>query len=137
VTHEIGHLVLHSFLLREYFAANDDTDEIFSRSHEYSTDVRLRMEIQANRFAALVLMYTPYFTKVVKNYFQRESIAQKGFIYLDHQRENLIAVMKLLGELEQIFGISKDAAKFRLKDLGLLKDEQDASLATHLKQTRF
>ena len=45
--------------------------------------------------------------------------------------------MKLLGELEQIFGISKDAAKFRLKDLGLLKDEQDASLATHLKQTRF
>lgn len=109
VVHEIGHLVLHSAVLRDYFAATADNDDLEIISPGISGDVIKRMEIQANKFAALVLMPTAYFIKIVDNYFKREAI-NKGFIYLDHQIQNIKLAMALLNELETNFGVSKEAA---------------------------
>lgn len=133
VAHEIGHLVLHSFLLSKYYGITADTENMQSASYVFSSEAQRRLETQANRFAAILLMPTPYLKKVVSTYFTRENIAQRGFIFLDHQKDNQVAVYKLLSELQVIFGVSKDVAKYRLKDLGLLKDAQDGSIRNHLR----
>lgn len=136
VAHEIGHLVLHSFILRDYFASNSDNDDLQIISPGISNEVIKRMEIQANKFAALLLMPTSYFNKAVNNYFRRESI-NKGFIYLDHQPQNVKLVMSLLSELETIFGVSKEAAKVKLKQLKLLKGGSDGSVSDHIRNINF
>jgi len=136
LAHEIGHLVLHSAEVRKYFAETADTEEMRLEGYAYSNEMIKRMEIQANLFAALLLMPTQYFQKAVRGYFTRESI-QKGFLYLDHQPQNMKLVMTLLAELELIFGVSKEAAKYRLKGLGLLKDAADNSVGTHLRNLGY
>lgn len=120
VVHEIGHLILHSHILKDYFASNADSEQLQIMSAGISREIIKRMEIQANVFASRVIMPPLYFEKVVLNYFKRESI-NKPFLYWDNQKENWALVMTLLGELETIFGVSKEAAKIKLKSLGLLK----------------
>jgi Zn-dependent peptidase ImmA (M78 family) len=136
VSHEIGHLVLHSYILKDYFAATTDDKDLKIISPGISADVIKRMEIQANRFAALLLMPTIYFKKAVENYFKRESI-NKGFIYMDHQIQNIKLVMALLSELENIFCVSKEAAKVKLKQMGLLKGGSEGSIMDHIKNMGF
>lgn len=136
VAHEIGHLVLHSFVLKDYFATTSDDSDLQIISPGTSADVIKRMEIQANRFAALLLMPTLYFKKAVDNYFRRESIS-KGFIFMDHQIQNIKLAMALFAELETIFGVSKEAAKVKLKQMGLLKGGSDGSITDHIKNMGF
>ena len=132
VAHEIGHLVLHSFILKDYFATTNEDRDLQIISSGTSADLIKRMEIQANRFAALLLMPTAYFKKAVDNYFKRESIG-KGFIFMDHQIQNIKLAMALFAELENVFGVSKEAAKVKLKQMGLLKGGSDGSLTDHIR----
>ena len=134
--HEIGHLALHSAILQNYFESTSDTEVMQSAGFIYGDDISKRLEIQANIFAAQLLMPTSSFDKVVKKYFQSESI-NKGFLYLDNQPQNLRLSMKLFSQIEESFGVSKEAAKINLKELGLLKDVSDISIGTHMRNTGY
>lgn len=136
VVHEIGHLVFHSYILRKYFEHNTDNDNTGMFKTGIEQKMLQSMEIQANRFAAFVLMPSTVFLKVVKTFFIRESI-QKPFLYFDDQPVNQKLVLSLLSELEQVFGVSKEAAKVRLKDLGLLKDVQDKSINGYFRKMGY
>jgi len=136
LAHEIGHLVLHGSVLKKYLAVSSDNDELEIMSPGISADVLKRMEIQANKFASLLLMPSLYFEKAVNNYFKRNSIT-KGFIYWDHQIQNAKLALTLLAELETIFGVSKEAAKVNLKQRGFLKGGSDGSVADHLRNFSF
>ena len=43
----------------------------------------------------------------------------------------------LFSELENIFGVSKEAAKVKLRQMGLLKGGSDGSVNDHLRKMRF
>ncbi len=94
------------------------------------------MEFQANKFASFVLMPTAVFEQVVHKYFKRESIG-KGYTFMDHQIPNIKLALTLFSELENIFGVSKEAAKVKLRQMGLLKGGSDGSVNDHLRKMRF
>lgn len=136
VVHEIGHLIFHTQVLREYFAGISENDNMEILNVGIPGKVLQRMEIQANRFAACILMPEHFVKNIVREYFNRENI-HKGFLFFDYQPVNQRLVMNLLSELGLAFGVSKDAAKNRLKDLSLLKDAQDVSIDTHLRNMGY
>ncbi len=134
--HEVGHLVLHSAILKDYFENSIDTEIMQKSGFVYPDNFSKRLEIQANIFAAQLLMPTFFLNKVVKNYFQAESI-NKGFIYFDDQPQNMRLTLNLLSQFEELFGVSKEAAKINLKERGLLKDATDTSIGTHIRNTGY
>jgi Zn-dependent peptidase ImmA (M78 family) len=136
VAHEIGHLVLHSHILKEFFAANTDDSELQIISPGISGEIKKRMEIQANKFASLVLMPTGVVESVVLKYFNKESIG-KGHIFMDHQIQNIKLGLGLFSEMEEIFGVSKEAAKVKLWQMGILKGGSDGSVNDHLRKMSF
>ncbi|MFA5850273.1 MAG: ImmA/IrrE family metallo-endopeptidase [Bacteroidales bacterium] len=128
LAHEIGHFVLHYEDLRGYFDENFDNEMTI----DYNIGNLLpfnnkRLEIQANIFASRLLIPQNKFIYHVKDYFVRERI-NKGHLYFDWQKCNIDLTMRLLFELENIFGVSKEALKIRLISQGLLIDATDTSL---------
>lgn len=98
IAHEIGHFVLHP---REGQLFIDKTYKVYRRDQRSSTGED-RQEIQANRFAAALLM--------PEELLQRE-VADIGFDLADE-----IA----LESLAQKFKVSRQAMSFRLANLGIL-----------------
>ncbi|MDB5250658.1 MAG: hypothetical protein JWQ40_5052 [Segetibacter sp.] len=131
--HEIGHLVLHYHLLKPYFDFTIDTDYSFSFNHNKITT---RLEIQANMFASIVLLpFQPLLTLVGK-FFLKNDI-YKGHLLLDHQSKNQVYVYTLLSEIEKEFDVSKEVAKIRLKELGLIKDKTNVSISNIMREKKL
>jgi hypothetical protein len=72
------------------------------------------------------------FINHVNNYFKRERI-YKGHIYLDWQQVNINLANRLFSELNNLFDVSKQAAKIRLISKGLLINKQDMALNNIIK----
>jgi len=132
--HEIGHLVLHYKRLVDYLDEYIDDEHTISFNQDYSIYFNKRLEIQANLFASRLLLPQEPLLRIVNDYFKRERI-YKGYLFLDSQPCNMDLTFRLLRELQDYFGVSKEVAKYRLISLGLIKDTTDNSIQGILKRT--
>ncbi len=131
--HEIGHLILHYKRLADYLDAYADNEYSISFNQDYSIYFNKRLEIQANIFASRLLLPKEPLLRIVKDYFKQERI-YKEYLYLDDQFCNINLVFNLLKGLQDYFGVSKEAAKYRLISEGLIKDATDNSIQGILKE---
>jgi Zn-dependent peptidase ImmA (M78 family) len=136
LAHEIGHLVLHSPILKFSIDQKSDTESTISLDANISDASSRQMEYQANLFARHLLLPDPALYKIVSRYFVENSI-QKGFLFLDAQPINKNLVFTLLSNLSDHFQVSVEAAKVRLKAAGLLKDITDNSIMNIMRKNRF
>lgn len=119
LAHEYGHYVLHRDILDSKIAVlyeNDDT----LKSLCTSNNVLKILERQANRFASYLLMPKYEFVKTVRELFDIYDI-RRGFMYVDHQQCNLNDYHCVTSRLSAKFRVSKQAAAYRMIDLGLMK----------------
>jgi Zn-dependent peptidase ImmA (M78 family) len=124
LAHEIGHFILHQIYSNQLNEISDKEIDVNELDNE---DLNKRMEIQANMFASQLLMPKKAVIYLAEIYFTEERL-HKGYLYLDHQSCNQIIVMKFLAILQEYFNVSKSVAKYRLKNIGLLKDMTDNSI---------
>jgi len=125
LAHEIGHLVLGHL---EYL-----NQESFSDRQYESTDVVLdaekfikRMEIQANKFAAFLLLPRSAFLNQLSSIVEMLQINPRAsyVLYVDDQPCNQQAFHRVTGSLKKTFKVSKRVVEYHLKNLGLLTDER-------------
>ena len=134
--HEIGHLILHSNLLKDKIDKREDDEFSLSFKYKVSDMTNRRLEFQANIFAShLLLAYEPIVKEVTK-YFIKERI-HKGYLYLDNQPVNRLLTGNLLNNLSIKFKASKEAIKIRLIALKLLRDETNFSFRKLLKDNTY
>jgi len=117
LAHELGHLYLHKPLLEKCNSALLDYEERFVAN--LPDEIIKRMEMQANLFASYLLIPQVPFVNEVARLFKEHSITT-GRLYLDHQPCNKHDVYTILGALSIKFNVSKEAAKMRLLNEGLL-----------------
>lgn len=119
LAHEYGHYVLHRDILDSKIAVlyeNEDTLKSLCASNK---ELRI-LERQANRFASYLLMPKYEFVKTVIELFRIFDI-RRGFMYVDHQPCNLKDYHSVTSRLSAKFLVSKQAAAYRMIDLGLMK----------------
>lgn len=119
LAHEIGHVVLHSTILQKLA---DPKLEIKSFDNDIPSINNI--EIQANKFAATLLLPDELVRYHANLYFQKERI-HKGYLYMDSQPCNKQLVHTLLDHLKLKFGVSKEVIKIKMKKMGLLKEVRD------------
>ena len=117
LAHETGHLCLHRDFLSKYLGDIQEYDERTVAT--FPDEIVKRMEMQANLFASYLLMPQSRFMNEIYQLFTKFSITQ-GRLYLDHQPCNQRDVNAILGTLSSRFNVSKEAAKMRLLNAGLL-----------------
>lgn len=119
--HEIGHLILHSKILKNKIEKKEDDDFTLSINYNVFEINNKRLEIQANIFASNLLIPTKPFMIEVSKFFIKENI-HKNYLYLDKQPVNQILVHNLLNQLSLKFKASKESIKMKLISKNLLKD---------------
>jgi hypothetical protein len=122
LAHEIGHLIFHYGILKNFLDENTDTEKSISFDDDIPGELNKNMEAQANIFASLILLPLEPLTEEVERYFIKEHITNRPFLYLDSQPVNLGLVHNLLYQLSLKSGASKQAIKYRLMKLGLIRD---------------
>lgn len=127
LAHEIGHLILHKNYLERFVDESYDMDENINLNQVESIHHNKRLEIQANLFASFLLIPQKPLFRCVDDYFKKNN-NNKGYLHFDHQPVNQGLVLGLLGQMQELFGVSLDVAKYRLIGLGLLKDATDTSI---------
>lgn len=126
LAHELGHHFLHRFILEQFnLKAIDDKDTIHVVGT--SNDHLRYFEYQANKFASRLLMpeslFINYALKVMRNMDIR-----KGQVYDDYQFSpsegyfNHNTAVDFVNRVAKHFNVSKDAARYRLKGLDLLRE---------------
>ena len=116
--HEAGHYQLHSNLK---FPKLYDNDSSLSVMSECSPQASHRLEYQANRFASALLMPEPVIRRLFE-IFQQKHLGPDytGPIAFGNSKQDLINYLGIVNPLAKRLNVSKEAAKFRLKDLGLI-----------------
>ncbi len=122
LAHEVGHLILHEGILREYLGENIDIEKTLSLTGKFPAKANKFMEIQANKFASMLLLPEKPLLREVGKYFSEQNI-NKGYLYVDHQRVNQTLLYNLLARLKEKFEVSNEVSKYRLVALGLLQGE--------------
>ncbi len=122
LAHEVGHLILHEEILKEYLGENIDIEKTLSLTGKFPDKANKFMEIQANKFASMLLLpERPFLTEVGK-YFIEQNI-NRGYLYVDHQRVNQTLLYNLLAKLKEKFEVSNEVSRYRLASFGLLRGE--------------
>ncbi len=125
LAHELGHYYLgHQRYLKLDTCEADDLEGI-PKGFIEMTDVK-KLEWQANRFAASLLMPRTSFTEAVATVWERLDMRNKGhgLIFVDGQPGNQAAFELICRDLARKFGVSFGAAAVRLEQLGLLNDQR-------------
>jgi Zn-dependent peptidase ImmA (M78 family) len=133
LAHEVGHLILHAHILKEYFDDNIDVEKSMSLDGGVLDGINNRMEVQANMFASRLLIPIEPLTKDVQRFFIKENI-RSGYLFLDSQSDNIARVNNFLSELKHKYQVSNEAAKYRLKELDFLRDENSYSQLESVKK---
>lgn len=136
LAHEIGHLILHSKLLKDKISEKTDTEVSLSYKFAVSEMTNKRLEIQANLFAGNLLLPLGPLVSVVEEYFIEERI-HRGHLYWDHQPVNQKLVLGLLTKISLQFGVSFEVGRIRLITLGLLVDDRYKSFRDILKEMQL
>lgn len=132
LAHEVGHLILHDEILREYLGEQIDIEKTISLTGKFPAKANKFMEIQANKFASMLLLPEKPFLIEVGKYFNEQNI-NKGYLYVDHQRVNQTLLHNLLDRLREKFEVSKEVSKYRLSSFGLLQGETMSAVKDILK----
>ncbi|MBA2619822.1 MAG: ImmA/IrrE family metallo-endopeptidase [Acidobacteria bacterium] len=132
LAHEVGHLMLHQNILKTYVNENIDIAEMLSLSGEFSSYTNKYLEIQANKFASILLLPKESFLREVRRFFDKENL-RKGYLYLDHQQVNQKLLRDLLFILQAKFDVSNEVAKYRLYSFGLIKNNDMKSVKDILR----
>lgn len=119
LAHEIGHLALHRKL--EFPDRNTPLSNINRRKPGEYTDVD-RMERQANKYAAGLLVPAEMLTKKIARQQGRLGIKADGRINIDNHSESRVNAEKIIIELCKFFGVSRSCINMRLYDLQLTND---------------
>lgn len=133
LAHEVGHLILHKELLKKYINEQTDDELSLNKFTNENVVINSRLEVQANKFASRLLLPQRSFLQIVNDYFVKENI-NKGYLYFDRQSVNMVLGLNLLREIQYKFGVSKEVAKYRLIDLGLLKDATNIPIKRILRK---
>ena len=129
IAHELGHHFLHRHILEQYnYTAAEDKDTI-NVSGASNTQIRY-FESQANKFASYLLMPGDIFAQYAKEVMLSMNI-RKGYVYDDNQYSqsegnfNHRTAVDFISQVADHFYVSKEAARYRLKNLGLLREQYD------------
>jgi len=126
--HEIGHWILH----RSFIEANTNQLRLLFKDEEIPTVVcrssstKNSMEWQADYFAGALLMPKDIFLNHFLNELQEIGLGSYDeLINLSYEaREKLLN--KIILDLSQTFGVSKEAARVRLEVLGIKFDKRES-----------
>lgn len=132
LAHEIGHLILHSKLLKDRLNEKSDDEATLSLKYSHSKKHTEKLEIQANLFASYLLLPEKLLINVVKSLFKEYRI-HKNCLFLDNQRVNQLEVYEILQKISSMFHVSIESIKIRLIKLNLLVDKTDYRIGTLLR----
>ena len=135
LAHEIGHLILHSKLLKDRLAEMEDDEESLFFNFIQSKSNLDRFELQANLFASTLLLPEKILIPRIATVFKEYRIHKKQ-LFLDHQPVNRSEVFSILHKLSGEFQISVEALRIRLIKLNLLVDQTDISIRSIIKNMR-
>lgn len=133
LAHEIGHLILHSPLLKERLEEKNDTDNTLALKYSSSNKNCERLEIQANLFASYLLLPENILIPVMSEFFKEYRIHRKC-LFLDSQPVNQKEVFEILSRLSILFEASIESIKIRLMKLNLLIDKTDYRIGTLIRE---
>lgn len=123
MAHELGHFLLHAPLFRKHGVSSvGESEETLS----FRRDESLRLEYQANKFASCLLMpeklvmllYAYFFNRYVT---QRYGDRLHPLYYNPKQPETWSSYNNVVGKMALMLRVSRQALRFRLLGLGLLK----------------
>ncbi len=133
LAHEIGHLILHSPLLKERLEEKNDTESTLALKYSSTNKNSERLEIQANLFASYLLLPENILMPVMDEMFMEYRIHRKC-LYLDSQPVNQQQVFEILSRLSVLFEASIESIKIRLMKLNLLIDKTDYRIGTLIRE---
>ena len=133
MAHEIGHLILHSKILKERINEKNDSESSLSLRYHSSNKNAERLEIQANLFASYLLLPENLLITVINKLFIEYRIHSKC-LYLDSQPINQKEVFEIIYQLSILFQVSIETIKIRLMKLNLLVDKTDYRIGTLLRE---
>ncbi|WP_426168558.1 ImmA/IrrE family metallo-endopeptidase [Pseudoduganella sp. R-34] len=128
LAHELAHhLLAHGDFMAGEFCDEDDFS-IARRRGSLAPDVA-RLEVQANMFAACLLMPERHFRADFNRLINWLALPNRGFgaLFLDDQLCNYQSFHRITSELMERYGVSREAAAIRLEGLGLLRDVRSKS----------
>lgn len=128
---EIAHLTLHYPLLAPYYESRLETTALFGVTSPLTGKMTKRLEQQANMMAGQMLLPIGQFGEFTLRYFKANGI-HYGYMFVDQQSCNQMALLTLLTEIEQRFCVSKEVATIRLRELKLLKEVNCLRIGDHL-----
>ncbi len=132
LAHEIGHLILHSNVLKDRLSQKDDNEQTLSINFSQSRSNSDRLEIQANLFASNLLLPKKILLPKMNSIFIEYRIHRK-VLYLDHQPVNQREVFEILNKLSYELQASVEAIKIRLIKLNLMVDKTDRSIKSLIR----
>lgn len=123
LAHELGHILLHSDLFRDnQIHVVDDPQENHSISNANVFIQSQRLEVQANMFASFLLMPSDLMWYLWAA-FKKEQRIGKPNLYLDSQQVNQDLFSAITRKANTVTTVSKEALKYRLKGLNILKED--------------
>jgi Zn-dependent peptidase ImmA (M78 family) len=126
--HELGHFYLHNKVDPAKIITGG-AQEIRDTSLDIVTNIvdrdrpRSIMEWQANRFASALLVHRSTVLSALTQAQATLGITRRGFIWVDHQRQNQHDCRVLLERLASLYRVSRSVIRYRLRELGLLKED--------------
>ena len=125
LSHEIGHYLLehHNYMTGESLSKSDIDME---NQRKIAIKDIMKMEYQANYFASCLLLPKKSLTKSFLTLISGYELKNRGHgvLYLDNQLCNLNIYHTITDELMKIYSVSRTALKIRLKELGLITEEE-------------
>lgn len=129
LAHEFGHHFLHRVILEQYnFKAIDDQESLNVIGAR--NDHLRYFEYQANKFASFLLMPEKLFVGCAQKVMKTMDI-HKGYVYDDYQYShsegyfNHNTALDFVNRIAKHFNVSKEAARYRLKGLNLLRENYE------------
>lgn len=130
--HEVGHLILHQKFLQGAVGEKNDDDTTLGTSNFNITNSERRLEIQANLFAAALLLPRPKLDALVKRFFKQHGI-HKDYIFVDQQPVNQAQALNLLRLISETFDVSIAVVRIRLIKLNLMVEKNNGQIGSLIR----
>jgi Zn-dependent peptidase ImmA (M78 family) len=133
LAHEVGHVVLHHYIFKDHniMLINDDDGTI-----NVSEGVTKRLEIQANMFAANLLVPDKICFEQYVLLHKRLVLRNFPFLYVDNQFVNQNSYHVIAGELAEKFGVSKEVIRNKLLEMHLLNICRTSRIFDYIEPSR-
>jgi|GEM_PF-1703267 Zn-dependent peptidase ImmA (M78 family) len=141
LAHVTGHWIMnHNNDTRWQNSSQDIIDDTIQSIFEWNKDrpkSEIYMEIQANKFAAFLLMPRRILTVTVIAIQTQLGIGRAGRIYLDSQPCNITDYRRILAQLEQLFSIPRNIIAWHLRQLDIVVGHNYAQSIPRLSEGYF